>query len=110
MSIARIVISREISTFLLVQKWMITLAPTAGTRRLGRASTLILAPSRPIIHNIAMENQNTYSLDATCKNCNFEGSVQIPKGKTLDEIDCPTCGNKKSLVQKPKTGTYYKIR
>jgi hypothetical protein len=57
-----------------------------------------------------MENQNTYSLDANCTNCTFAGPVEIPRGKTLEEMDCPTCGNKKSLVKKPKTETYYKFR
>jgi len=37
-----------------------------------------------------MENE-TYELDAFCKNCNFQGKIQIPKGMTLVEIQCPTC-------------------
>jgi predicted RNA-binding Zn-ribbon protein involved in translation (DUF1610 family) len=59
---------------------------------------------------MATENVNTYKIDANCTNCDFSGEVEIPKGKTLEEISCPTCGNKKSLTKKPKTSTYYKFR
>ena len=43
-------------------------------------------------------NSGTYTLDVKCSNCHFsKDKFEIPKGKKLDEIECPTCGNKKVL-------------
>lgn len=48
------------------------------------------------------ENRDTYQQEAKCKNCDFFGNVDTPKGKKLEEMICPECGNDKVLVKKLK--------
>lgn len=39
-----------------------------------------------------MENQEKYNLNVFCKNCDFEGNVEIPKGTTYENHKCTKCG------------------
>jgi predicted RNA-binding Zn-ribbon protein involved in translation (DUF1610 family) len=39
-------------------------------------------------------NDETYQEAVVCSNCDFKGSVAIPKGKLVKEAPCPKCGNK----------------
>ena len=41
-----------------------------------------------------MENtNNTYKAKIYCKNCDFSGEIEIPKGQTIDQTECTNCGN-----------------
>lgn len=35
----------------------------------------------------------TYKAKVYCSNCDFRAEIDIPKGQTIDEAPCPTCGN-----------------
>lgn len=39
-------------------------------------------------------SDETYAEVVVCGNCDFKGSVAIPKGKLVKEATCPKCGNK----------------
>ncbi len=48
-----------------------------------------------------MENE-VYQLDVFCKNCDFQGKIDIPKGMVLTEIHCPTCKLKQLEKRLPR--------
>jgi hypothetical protein len=39
----------------------------------------------------AASNAGTYEMKVRCKNCDFSGSVKIPKGDSLISAMCPKC-------------------
>ena len=38
-----------------------------------------------------MEKNEYYKLEVVCKNGDFKGIIDIPKGQTLEETECPNC-------------------
>lgn len=42
---------------------------------------------------LSLRMENSYKLNVFCKNCDFEGDVEIPKGTTYEKRACPDCGN-----------------
>jgi len=52
------------------------------------------------------ENGETYTEEASCSNCSFQGEVEIERGKKLEEVDCPRCGVKS--LRKSVRGTVKK--
>jgi len=47
-------------------------------------------------------NEGTYKQNVLCVNCDWKGSVDIPKGQVAEEIICPTCGN--GTLRKDRSG------
>ena len=35
----------------------------------------------------------TYKASVFCKNCDFRGEVDIPKGQMIEDTPCPSCEN-----------------
>ena len=33
----------------------------------------------------------TYSAECECTNCGWSGTLEIPKGSAIDEMECPEC-------------------
>ena len=33
----------------------------------------------------------TYSAEVKCTNCGWSGTLEIPKGTAIDEMECPEC-------------------
>ncbi len=52
------------------------------------------------------ENGETYTEEVSCSNCSFHGEVEIERGKTLGDVDCPRCGVKN--LRKSLRGTVKK--
>ncbi len=44
---------------------------------------------------------NTYQIEAYCTNCNFEGPIDIEKGKLVEDQECSSCGNKTLQKRNP---------
>ncbi len=38
-------------------------------------------------------SEDTYSVNVFCSNCDLRGSVNIPRGVTVEEHKCEQCGN-----------------
>jgi hypothetical protein len=56
------------------------------------------------------EEKDTYLIKGcACKNCSFDGDVQVPKGTKLELALCPECKNTECLYKKPTTTNYYKF-
>ena len=41
-----------------------------------------------------MDSSNTYTIKVCCSNCDLRRTIEIPKGKKIDEMACPNCGTK----------------
>ncbi|GEM_PF-1200272 len=52
------------------------------------------------------EGKGTYIERMSCSNCSFHGDVEIEKGKSLVEVDCPRCETKS--LRKSVRGTVKK--
>ena len=37
--------------------------------------------------------ENSYKAKVYCKNCDFKGEIEIPKGQTIENTKCTNCGN-----------------
>ena len=37
------------------------------------------------------EEIETYSAECECTNCGWSGTLEIPKGTAIDEMECPEC-------------------
>ncbi len=56
------------------------------------------------------EEKNTYPIKGcACKNCSFDGDVEVQKGTMLENAACPECQNTGCLYKKPTTSTYYEF-
>lgn len=44
-------------------------------------------------------SEEKYNLEVCCKNCNFDGTVELEKGMKVEDSLCPECGCK-TLVKK----------
>jgi len=40
------------------------------------------------------KREDTYVEELTCSNCSFHGKVEIEKGKSREETECPRCGTR----------------
>jgi hypothetical protein len=58
-----------------------------------------------------MENI-TYKKSVYCQNCDFKGEIEITKGYTTEQTECPICGNAElikdfgSVILRPDIGNY----
>ena len=46
-------------------------------------------------------SDDTYKVEVLCKNCGFEGEIEIEKGVKIEDHPCPNCGNR-DLIRKLK--------
>lgn len=44
-------------------------------------------------------NEEKYKLEVRCKNCNFDGTVELKKGMKVEDSLCPECSCK-TLIKK----------
>lgn len=42
----------------------------------------------------SIRQDGTYSVQVACRNCMFFGLLTFPRGKMVDDHDCPGCGCK----------------
>ena len=49
-----------------------------------------------------MENtNNSYNSKVYCKNCDFRGAIDIPKGQTIEQTECINCGTLELIKDVP---------
>ncbi len=59
-----------------------------------------------------MTETNSYKKSVYCQNCDFKGEIEIQKGQTIEQTECPNCGNAElikdfgSVVLRPDVGNY----
>jgi hypothetical protein len=49
------------------------------------------AVDRHIVREAQLSNSGRYTVEAMCRNCGFEGTLEIPRGSGLEMANCPNC-------------------